>query len=246
MMKSLDEKGFDKDNPQHVLISLGDLLDRGPDAVKCLEFVNSLSRKILIRGNHEDLMCDAIKRKHFYSHDYHNKTVETVHQLLDIHTDIVQQRMGYPNSRDILTQMETNKLWNTYINSCIDFAETDKYVFVHGWIPNDDDWRNGDWESARWFNGMEYWSYSVTVPDKTILCGHFHTSWGHSHLHKDGVEFDDEALCSFFPTLRRQAKFTPFKDKGIIALDACTALTGFCNCITLNIAEKQLRKYLHD
>ena len=58
MMYALVKAGFDKDNKNHIFVSLGDLLDRGPDAVKCLEFVNSLpvERKILIKGNHERLM----------------------------------------------------------------------------------------------------------------------------------------------------------------------------------------------
>ena len=55
MKQALDKEGFDKDNKDHIFVSCGDLLDRGPDSVKCLEFVNGLDddRKILILGNHE-------------------------------------------------------------------------------------------------------------------------------------------------------------------------------------------------
>ena len=62
LIKVLNEKGFDKNNPEHWFVSCGDLLDRGPESQQCLKFVNSLERKILIRGNHEDLMEDAINR----------------------------------------------------------------------------------------------------------------------------------------------------------------------------------------
>ena len=58
MKLALDDAGFDRNNPDHFFISLGDLLDRGPQAAKCLEFVMGLNpeRRVLIRGNHEDLM----------------------------------------------------------------------------------------------------------------------------------------------------------------------------------------------
>ena len=56
LMSALQSAGFEMDNEEHIFVSCGDLLDRGPDAKKCLEFVNSLPdyRKILIRGNHEE------------------------------------------------------------------------------------------------------------------------------------------------------------------------------------------------
>ena len=58
--QSLKEAGFDENNPEHFFVSLGDLLDRGKQPRECLQFVNSLERKILIRGNHEDLMEEMI------------------------------------------------------------------------------------------------------------------------------------------------------------------------------------------
>lgn len=74
------EAKFDINNRNHIFVSLGDLFDRGPDAEKCLDFVNSISdkRKILITGNHEDLLKNVFERKKFLSHDYSNGTVNTV------------------------------------------------------------------------------------------------------------------------------------------------------------------------
>ena len=84
MMSALEQSGFDMDNQDHIFVSLGDLLDRGPDAVKCLEFVNSLpkERKILIKGNHEELLENAIARGYFLTHDIHNGTDRTIYQLV--------------------------------------------------------------------------------------------------------------------------------------------------------------------
>ena len=81
------------------------------------------------------------------------------------------------------------------------------------------------WNKARWINGMEAAHHGILEPGKTIVCGHWHTSFGHCHYEGDGGEFDNKP------------NFAPFYDEGIIALDACTACTGKVNCIVLEDEE---------
>ena len=252
MIEALEQSGFDINNDSHIFVSLGDLLDRGPKPEECLRFVNSLPehRKILIKGNHEYLMMRCIRDKNFAWNDYHNKTVETVMKL----TDSVTLLRPF----EMLTKMEHNELWKTYIDSCIDYYETPKYVFVHGWIPcvqyiedmNRDgdqisnydllpDWHAGNWERASWLNGMECWKYNIKIPDKTILCGHYHSSWGHCYLHGEGIDIPkDEMDLNNWIT-------EPFVDDGIVALDACTALSGKINCWKLT-KQKALTKIKYE
>ena len=251
MIKALKDSGFDKEDPSHIFISCGDLLDRGPDAEKCLEFVNSLSedRKVLIKGNHEQLLQDVIHRGYFLSHDYLNKTHETIYQLTGIHPEDNTLSI-YSADRTAILDMLINKHWNEYRSNLVNFYEIDKYIFVHGWIPfiirfedvddkrvksvrcYDKNWRDdiADWESARWTNGMSAWLEGIVEEGKTIVCGHWHSSWGHCNIHHDGVEFSE--TDAGIPSIH-----TPFYDKGIIALDACTAYSGFVNCITLEIED---------
>lgn len=58
MITALKSAGFEENNPEHTLISCGDLLDRGDKSIETLRYINALPRKILIRGNHEDLLED--------------------------------------------------------------------------------------------------------------------------------------------------------------------------------------------
>ena len=46
LMSSLNEKGFDSQNKDHYLISLGDAMDRGPKNLEVIKFLNNLERKI--------------------------------------------------------------------------------------------------------------------------------------------------------------------------------------------------------
>lgn len=46
---------------EDVLIGVGDLIDRGPDSVKCLELINE-KWFYTIRGNHEQMAMDALQQ----------------------------------------------------------------------------------------------------------------------------------------------------------------------------------------
>lgn len=239
---ALHSAGWEEDNESHVLVVLGDLLDRGPQPLECLNFVNSLPscRKILVRGNHEDLMEEAIARREFRLHDWQNGTVATAFQLTRGKNEI-----------DVLDAMRRHEVYNTYIASLVDFYENNNYIFCHGWIPcerNDPNtyhardisytflpnWREGDWKTARWINGMDAWAQGIRVAGKTVVCGHWHTSWGHHHLHNDSPEWDNKFSTN--PT-HRKANFSPFVDEGILAIDACTAASGKVNVVVLEEGE---------
>ena len=83
LIKELNNKEFELDNKNHVLILCGDLFDRGPDSLKIYEFIKSLpkDRRVLIRGNHEYLLRSLVKRKDFYDHDISNGTLVSLLQL---------------------------------------------------------------------------------------------------------------------------------------------------------------------
>ena len=217
LQNSLKKAGFDKDNPNHTFISLGDLLDRGPDPMGCIRFVFSIpqERRILIRGNHEELIQAAINRGECLYHDYHNGTADTVAQL------------NY--------EFSNMALWNLYYDETRDFHEIGPNIFVHGWIPTGESdwkftWREGDWSAAAWANGMAKWRDGFSLPDKTIFCGHWHTSWGHHYIDNTSPEWPNPRSTN--PD-HQHADFSPFVHPGIVALDACTALSHKINVYTL-------------
>jgi predicted phosphodiesterase len=229
MDKALKAVGFDKSNPEHIFVSLGDAMDRGEQPEKVLQFMLSVptERRILIRGNHEDLMEQAINRRYFYSYDLTNGTVRTTFLLT-----------GKQVEPDVLDNLRLHPLYNEYIANCVDYHETAGAIFVHGWIPHYsyakgfntdsrrhdyvDGWRDADrerWEAARWENGMESWADGVREPGKTIFCGHCHTSWAREVI---------DHTCTYKTC--DPADFAPWVREGIVALDACTAWSGVANC----------------
>ena len=69
LLHVLEKAGFDKNNPEHTLISCGDHFDRGRQPTEVMNYLMALPRKILIRGNHEDLLYECCERGWFKPHD---------------------------------------------------------------------------------------------------------------------------------------------------------------------------------
>lgn len=241
LIVTLTEKGFFTDPESHKLVVCGDLFDRGTQALELQEFILDLlskDRVILIRGNHEDLTLDLLNgwSKHSYL-QYHHHTNGTINTVLQL-TKSNQSDLNH-NPDSIGSKLLQSPYIQTIIPAMVDYFETPHHVFVHGWIPCTainfaphqtryayiDGWRNAHkkaWDSARWTNGMEAAYGGVVEPGKTIICGHWHCSFGHSHYEGKGGEFDHDP------------DFTPYYGAGIIALDACTALSRKVNCIVID------------
>lgn len=234
---SLKTNGFELDNKNHIIIICGDLFDRGTQSVECYEFVKDLSQKgrlIYVKGNHEELLEQCVrdlKLGRIGRHHISNGTIKTLSDFMncseyDILCNCYEGTKFNRITKDVIDFIDNNS---------VDYYELGDKVFVHGWIPvgtvSDTDntmevknnWREGNWSSARWENGIEMAHFKLTVPNKTVVCGHWHTSWGHSRYHKNGDEWDGAT-----------ADFSPYRDNGIIAIDACTAYTRMVNVVVFD------------
>ena len=221
LRNALTEAGFFAETAPHKLVVLGDLLDRGAEALEMQDFILKLmeeDRVILVRGNHEDLFAEMVTEDEGlpYSHHVMNGTFDTALQLTGFDLE-----MACTRNLDFAKAARETPYYKTIIPATVDYYETKNYIFTHGWIPciqerdgysYESDWRSAqgpEWESARWYNGMD--AAQTANEEKTILCGHWHCSYGHAVYEHKGSEFGPDA------------DFTPYYGPGVIALDACTA-----------------------
>ena len=236
MKNALDNAGFDPENEEHWLIVCGDLWDRGSQPVEIMRYLQCLPRKVLVKGNHETLLQELCDRGYPGSHDYSNGTFDTVCEF---------GNAGLGNSFDECCLVAYQRTKN-FIDNMVNYFETKNYIFVHGWIPvicTDDmpiyytknrtfefnpNWRSAhfsEWEQARWLNGMDMARRGFRDPEKTIVCGHWHCSYGHMlNSIKTGdwiEEFGETAI------------WEPYYGNGVIAIDRCTAHTGHVNVLVL-------------
>ncbi len=230
---ALDAVGYFSDPAPHKLLLLGDVFDRGEEAAEMQRFVLRLMEEdavILVRGNHEDLFGElvTVDRGRPVRHHRSNGTFGTALQL----TGWDEERALTHNLAFAAAARET-PYYRTIIPASIDWYETEHYIFVHGWLPCEPDfgggfafrpdWREAapeEWRRARWINGMD--AARSCRAEKTVLCGHWHCSWGHAVCEHRGSEFGPDA------------DFSPYYAPGVIALDACTAFSGRVNVLVLD------------
>ena len=243
-MNALHQKGFDINNSDHIIIICGDLFDRGRQSRECFEFVRQMAdadRLVYVRGNHEDLLFSLVhdidKRRRIGYYHISNGTVQTLADMMDT------------NIYDVLDGLFEWEDWDKIINSDLlpfitkhsrDFFELGSTVFVHGWLPTDRtsdenpelavhaSWREGDWSAARWENGMEMFKFGLAPKDTTVVCGHWHASWGHNRMAKTSEEWGPTACFKTFMYHNDEL------NANVIALDACTVYSNFVNCEVFN------------
>lgn len=220
LKNELEKNDFDKIND--TLVVCGDLLDRGNENVKCIQYVNSLPSKVLIKGNHDYNLEKCLFLHRFDYADKHNGTVDTI---LEIARYVTGRNSLHADDDMIFVYANQYEELTKYMDSLVDYFEfTDKngneIVCCHGWLPeNYKDEDCEDFEEYSWVNGMAYWKSGHRFKNKTVICGHWHCSFGNSKYHGKGSEFGEDAY------------FEPFRDLGIIAIDACTALTKKINVL---------------
>ena len=78
LKEALDRAGFDKDNEKHLLICCGDYFDRGEENLEVLKFLERLKNKVLIRGNHEDLLVKLLDTGQVLERNYINGSLPTI------------------------------------------------------------------------------------------------------------------------------------------------------------------------
>lgn len=154
LMEGLNKAEFDIN--KDTLVVNGDLFDRGEESAKVLDFIQSIpkERRILIRGNHEYLLRDLVKKTEPQSHDWSNGTVFTMYQLYKSRhpdTDIFDEYEKYKNDEEEKKYFELNdwielqkfnaffycNLYETWNKVCRDLLESELLDWIFG-----DEWVN--------------------------------------------------------------------------------------------------------
>ena len=232
LKQALDKAGFDPNNEEHYAVGLGDFWDRGPDCEKVMDYLMGLERKILIRGNHESLFMDCVKRGYPYQYDVSNGTVSTIKQL---------GVWSYDDNKSFeqCCAIAEDKA-KLFLDSMVNYFETENYIFVHSFVPLkckdslpmhytqsrkfevNPDWRTAhqwEWDDAMWGNPFDL-ARKGFLPDKTLVFGHWHTSWARYHFNGK-------------PEWGKVADFSPYYGEGYIGIDACCAYSGKINVLVL-------------
>lgn len=209
-------EGFDEENENHILFSLGDLFDRGPQSDMIAKYCIDMWQKgrfIGLLGNHDEMLLDFLLGKKSFFHIYHNGLDKTLNQLAKTHfgkyrLDILQTVLiekinsNYPLLMDFLKSLDQEKTFG-------------KYHFTHGGMTKAaslDAWYVNNWAMTPQF----IFSYNKT-PDIIEVFGH----WQAKNLNK--------MFCGYREILQSQV----FIYQNFIGIDNISNLTKNVNVLTL-------------
>ncbi len=224
MKKALDEAGFCAEKESHVFVSAGDLFDRGTENGAVYDFVRCLKHKILIRGNHEDMLLETLERGYLTDSDRDNGQDLTISDLLG--KGAVDEMGRFDKERH---DAKIEELM-VFIGGMSDYYETESHVFTHGWLPIvfdgrfpqvDPLWRSAsasDWHWAHELEWQQLYGAGAILKNKTIVCGH-----------------RPARLGSMFDSFREFDCSEPFFGNGMIAIDAGTVRSGRVNVLVTEV-----------
>lgn len=223
LKKALDEAGFDPENENHLLVCCGDYFDRGTENMQVLKFFERLKHKVLLKGNHEDMLEKIFQTGDFKPHNYLNGTVQTINEFFGKYAlDTENNKVDFSGQTGNLNRV------CEFFDELQDYFETKNYIFTHGWLPTAenesgfavlDDWRNAspnEWEKARWKKWNEMYEICDRVADKTIVCGHVPTFY-----------------ASKFDKSRTPEDSSVFYGEGVTVIDAGTFTSGRTNVLVI-------------
>ena len=218
LKEALDRAGFDRNNEDHLLICCGDYFDRGNENAEVLRFFERLRHKVLLRGNHEDLLLKLLRTGKLLPHHYINGTIRTLENFFGKYSiDPVDDTIDFSGKTRIADRL------CEFIEETVDYYETEHYVFVHGWLPENAVTPEArqkataeDWEEARWIKWTQRYVGLKPLADKTLICGHMPT------FYADAFDHSRKKNCADI-----------FRGNGIVAIDAGTFDSGQVNVLVL-------------
>lgn len=250
LIEALNQNKFDLDNPDYILLLLGDAFDRGDQSVEIFNFLKDLQSKdrlIYITGNHEDLLFECLSDiSNGYvpgGHHFSNGTVKT---LIDITGIPYKEFYKFPTQDFIKAVFDKTEELRDFIRAnSINYFTLGNKIFVHSWIPLDGDEIYSDWDKeptveniskywrlwreSRWGNPFAYWKHNLFPEGKCIVFGHWHCSYGHSWIDQKIKEW---------PPMNQPEKvkeaFSPWIKENAIGIDACCAYTHKINCLVFD------------
>ena len=217
--EALFNAGFDKDNEEHLLVCCGDYFDRGNENVEVLKFFERLKHKVLLRGNHEDLLMKVFETGRLLPHNYINGTVQTLQNFFGKYfVDPIDDTIDFSGKTRTVDRI------CDFIDETVNYFETDKYVFVHGWLPDNAKTPEARslvtdeaWEKARWIKWTDRYVGARPLEDKILICGHVPTLYAYR------FDFNRSTDCADI-----------FYGNGFIAIDAGTFDTKKINVLVLD------------
>lgn len=198
-----------------ILYILGDVVDRGPEPIKILQYIIDKQNIKMIRGNHEQMMLDSLTfSKNEFGPTYNSR--------------LWMRNGGFVTADKFLSLpiSEQKEIYN-YVKNLPLFYVLGTNILIHAGIPIGDE----VWEPFK--NEDDAISYLKSIDKEYLL-------WDRDmHKYDDGYIKGYHLWCGHTPTPRLYDGNGIFHKKGFSVIDggACFP-TGALNCICLDTMQE--------
>ena len=233
LMTSLREAGFDSSNPNHRLVCIGDLFDRGEGSARLFDIMVRGGKHIWIKGNHEEMLEEALEKgldgEFVFFNMLHNGLDKTISSFANYPLDglvsmeqlehaIKRARTYTRGGKDVLTTLKSLPL----------YFETKNYIFVHaGLDPYVYDWKATPKDFMLW--DIEASCLPVENTRKTVVIGHHHAF----RVRRQGEERGWTPDRLGIPNYGNIDEHAPVRYGNKIAIDPCSNLTKKINVLVI-------------
>lgn len=174
----LEKEGFEKDNPEHVVVSLGNAISKNREDIEFLTGLKA-NRAFLVLGNVEANISSLCEKGYLEANE--KETVETLCSIYDIDSNSKTAKL------EVISLFSEDELFKKYFELAEYFFETLNFVFIHGWIPckaidtamgniylKKENWRNSEkWEfrESTTYDGKKICEdFGIKERNRTIVC----------------------------------------------------------------------------
>lgn len=231
-IEALEKNGYDENNPNHLLIVLGDIFDRGHQSLDIYKWLSRLTEEkkaIVTNGNHHLFLINFLEHGNSYFNFSHNGLRETVESLSGLS----------------FVEWCSKKEGTLYISDYQEWADmcantiNEKYPQLLGWLK----------DMPRYFESKNYIGVHAAI-DTSVLDWHYPCCIRGNLVDWDALDFDDGSflgkpnrtgktiVAGHFDTgslreiyhLGEQEDFSILKtDDNKVFIDGCTVYSGIVN-----------------
>ena len=230
LKRSLEQAGFHANDERCLLIVIGDCFDRGEENREVFEFLKGIKNKIIVRGNHEDMLEQLLDKRHIGGAGFSNGLDSTVYSFFgDRAIGELDPQYQFAYKLNFSGRESTVEELKQFLSRTYDYFETENYIFTHGWLPVDfseegdcfikEDFRYeipSEWKRARFLEWYRMYGADAMLNGKTIVCGHRTSRFA----------------CLVGET-REPDDYSPFFAEGLVAIDTATIQSGLVNVFVI-------------
>ena len=235
LKEALNIAGYESHNPHHVLVSLGDDFDRGPNSAGIYDFLER-TQAICVKGNHDNFLQEFLEKgadgEFVLFNMLHNGLTDTLTSFSHGGYDITAiKRADLDRLQDYIKHNYPRLL--KWLQSKPLYYETENYIFCHaGLDPSLHNWKDTPEDYILWDINDSY--KSIPSTRKTVIIGHHHAAKVRelAALHQI-KEQNIEGLSPGIRAYGNTDENKPYRYKNKIAIDGLTNLTHKVNVLVI-------------